>query len=182
MRDLAADQLEIVSHRETMPVYLVEINLSGQERLSTSGDRTVGDEVYAGGDVGVRGLDNWAAAQIRLRATPERVAQVLAPGWRGADCRIWLLPYYEYPRLIEDGYYDDGLAMSGPYTAAPILLLDGVLTGAAVGDAVELSVAHRAAVARWVPGIRIAAPLCNHLPRPGTVFTWAGDNYTLEAR
>ena len=37
MRELDADQLALVSSRSTYPVFLVEINLSGQELLSTNG-------------------------------------------------------------------------------------------------------------------------------------------------
>lgn len=181
MRDLDADQLAIVSSRETSPVYLVEINLAGQELLSSNGDQTIGEALYVGGDLQVAGINNWTSAKIRLRATPERVQQILATGWRNSACKIWLLPAIRLPQLIAEGYYAEGYAAEGVQTADPILLLDGVLTGGSAKDAVELDCVHRAFLSRWVPGIRIAAPICNHLPRPGTTFTFDGATYTIEA-
>lgn len=32
------------------------------------------------------------------------------------------------------------------------------------------------------PRTRLIPPICNHLPAPGTKFTWAGEVYILEAR
>lgn len=182
MRTLDADQLALISSRNTAPIYLIELNLAGQELLSTSGDQTVGSSLYVGGDAAVAGLNNWTSARIRLRASTTRVEQIAATGWRGSVCKIWLLPAVRTPRLVEEGYYASGYAVEGVQTATPILLLDGVLTGGSAKETVELDCVHRAMVARYVPGIRISAPLCNHLPRPGTTFSWDGDTYTIEAR
>lgn len=182
MRSLDAEQLALVSARETMPIYLVEINLAGQELLSTNGDQTVGTSLYVGGDVAVAGLNNWTTAKIRLRATAARVGQITSAGWRNSTCRIWLMPAVRWPFLVDEGYYESEYTLEGLQSATPILLLDGVLTGATASETVELDCVHRAMVAKWVPGIRIAAPLCNHMPRPGTTFSWEGENFTVEAR
>lgn len=179
MREITADQESLLAERGTVPIYLIDL---GDERLSTNGDRVIDDVLYAGGDAAVAGLDNWTRARIRLNPSSARVQHAVSDQWRGLSCRIQLLPAVNYRQLIEPGYYEEGTAIDGFYTGDPIVLLDGVLVGASMGAAVEFDAAHRAYAARWVPPIRITAPWANHLPKPGAVFLWQGDNYTLEAR
>lgn len=183
MRSTTAAQDEVLALRFTRPIYLVEIAIDGQEYLSTNGDVTVGGITYAGADVGLRSVQNWSSAAVSVLPTPARVAQVVSQSWRYGRCRISLLPATYYPLIIQPGYVEEGFFVQGPQYAEPMLLVDGELTSASLsGDRVEFTVASRVSVGRWLPAARIAPPLCNHLPKPGTVITWEGDRYTLEAR
>lgn len=184
MRNVSALQASLLSEPATVPVYLVELDFTHPERLSTNGDQVVAGEVYAGGDVALGALGNWTQARLRLRPTAERVARLMAPDWRNTACRIWQLSTADYPELIEPGYVEPGYALQGRVQAEPLQLLDGVLASGGVSQNgfLELSVTHRALVRRWTPRLRIAPPLCNHLPPPGTRIEWAGEVVVLEAR
>jgi len=183
MRATDAAQDAILAERFTRPIYMVEIDIGGQEYLSTNGDVTVAGIDYTGADVGLRSIQNWSSAVVSLLPTPERVAQVVSQSWRYGRCRISLLPATYYPLLIQPGYVADGYFLQGAVYADPMLLVDGELTAASFsGDRVEFTVASRVSVGRWLPAARIAPPICNHLPKPGTVIVWEGDRYTLEAR
>lgn len=168
MRDLTAGQLAALTGEATRPTFLVSIRFAGSGKLSTNGDVVVTDTTYLGEDIGIDAMEDWTRATIRLRPTVERVSYALTSAWRGSSARIYLLPR----PLVEGTYTGDDL----------VLLLDGVLVGATLGEQLELTVLHRSIVGQWSPRIRIAKPFCNHLPQPGTVLTWQGDVYTLEAR
>lgn len=183
MRDADALQTTLLAEDATRPIYLVEMQFGDEpENLSTNGAQTVGFTTYAGSDVGVSGMGDWTQARIRLMPTAARSAALLSPDWRGRPCKIYLLPCSEYPELIEPGYVEPGYALQGVVKADPMLLLDGVITGGAIGQYVELEVSHRALLRRWTPRLRISAPTCNHLPPPGTRLAWEGDIYILESR
>jgi hypothetical protein len=183
MRTTDSEQSALLDSRVTKPIYLVEIAIDGQEYLSTNGTQDVDGVTYVGADVGLRSIQNWSSAVVSLLPTPARVAQVVSQSWRYGRCRVSLRPATYYPLLIQPGYVADGFFIQGDVYADPILLIDGELVSASLsGDRVEFTVAHRVSVGRWLPAARIAPPLCNHLPKPGTVVTWEGDRYTLEAR
>lgn len=166
MRDLDAGQQAALALDATRPVYLIECNAFGIDLASSNGQWEYDAYLYRGADVAVTGMADWTKARIRLTATAERIERMTLPDWRSDACKIWLLP------IAADGSQE-----------ARILLLDGVLTAAAiVGAALEIEVSHRALLRRWSPRVRIAPPICNHLPAPGTQLRWQGDNYTLEAR
>ena len=183
MRATTAAQDAVLAERFTRPIYLVEVAIDGQEYLSTNGDVELDGIAYTGADVGLRSIENWSSAVVSLLPTPERVAQVVSQSWRYGRCRISLLPATYYPLLIQPGYVADGYFIQGAVYGEAMLLVDGELTAASYsGDRVEFTVASRVSVGRWLPAARIAPPLCNHLPKPGTTITWEGDRYTLEAR
>lgn len=182
-RTTTAAQDAALDRRITKPVYLVEITIEGQEYLSTNGAREVDGITYASG-VNLRGIQNWSSAVVTLPPTPERMAQFVSQSWRYGRCRISLLPATTYPLLIQPGYVEEGFFIQGDVYGETMLLIDGELTSAAMSGEgqIEFTVANRISVGRWLPAARIAPPLCNHLPKPGTVITWEGDRYTLEAR
>lgn len=182
MIDLTAGQLSVISGQTTSPIYLIDLEYSGLEYLSTSGDREVGSIQYSGGDIGVMGMDNWTRASLKLRPTPARVASLTSNGWRNQTARIWLLPAVQYPTIIQSGYVESGYAAEGYRQDDPVLLLDGVIVNAGMTDVLELSVSHRAFVNKWTPRLRINNVWANHLPQAGTRFLWEGDNYILESR
>lgn len=183
MRDTTSAQDAVLDRRFTKPVYLVEIEVDGQEYLSTNANQEVGGQTWIGGQVMLKRIENGVRASIALRPTPERMAQFESQSWRYGSCRISLLPGTSFPLIWAEGYAADGYAYQGDVFADPILLIDGELVSGSVGpSSVDFEIAHRISVGRWLPAVRIAPPICNHLPRVGTVITWEGDRYMLEAR
>lgn len=181
--DITEEQFLLLDDTVTRPIYLIEIDAGGQEKLSTGGDVTVGEDLYHGGSAGLRALDDWSAARIVLPATAERVQQVIDQDWRRGRCDIYLVAAGRFPLLLDQDYVEEDYFMQGDVYAAPLLLLPGVLTGASYGNSgVEFEVQHVSRVAKWSPAVRIAPPVFNHLPRPGTVISWAGEQFVLEAR
>lgn len=184
MRSLTSLQQTLLSAPDTVPVYLVALDFTGPEWLSTNGPQTVDGQAYSNGEVALAALGNWTQARLLLRPTAARLARLKDPDWRMAPCTIWQLPTVDYPMLIEPGYVEPGYALQGRVQAPPLKLLDGVLAAGSMAQngALELMVTHRALVRRWTPRLRIAAPLCNHLPPPGTRLEWEGEVVVLEAR
>lgn len=183
MRTIDASQQAALDRRDTKPVYIIEINVDGQEYLSSNGDRVVSGTTYVGADVGITSIENWSSARLKLLPNPARVNQFISQSWRYGTCRISLLPTTYDPEIIEDDYVVDDYASQGEQQFTPILLIDGELTSASLSaNSLEFTIANRVSVGRWLPALRIAPPICNHLPKVGTVIVWQGDNYTLEAR
>ena len=185
MLTLSAIQEAILAQAATQPTYLVDINWGGGiQRWSTRGDHTVGGIAYTGGQIGVRGAANWRTASIALVPTAEHAATLALGDWIGASCVVSLYPIKYHPQIIEAGYVEASYGYIGTETGATITLIDGVLSaGEYSGNGpITLSVRHWATVGRWAPRTRLSPPICNHLPAPGTTFTWAGEVYVLEAR
>lgn len=184
MRTLNTGQQSAIYRRETKPVFLITINVDGIEYLSTNGVRVVGGNTYTEADVGITSIENWSSARLKLVANPARIQQFVSQSWRYGSCSISLLPVSYDPEIYDSGYVLSGYAQQGEVAYDPLLLIDGELTSASfAGDgSLEFTIANRVAVGRWLPSIRIAPPICNFLPKPGTTIKWEGDNYTLEAR
>jgi hypothetical protein len=183
VRTIDTTQTALLAEPSTAPIYLVSLDFgAGLELLSTNGDQVVDAQTYTGADVGVAGMDNWQRASIRLLATQTRAGQVVAGDWRGKNCDIWLLPCVRYPQIIEDGYFAAGYMIQGTTYGEPILLLDGVLTSASIGETIDIGVTHEALIQKICPRTRLAKPILNSLPAPGSQFIWSGETYTLEPR
>lgn len=182
-REIDSNQRAALARPDTRPIYLVELYISSTERFSTNGDQVVGLETFSGADVGLSSVDNWQSATIKLRPSPDRVAQVVSQEWRHGRCQISLLPTATYGLIYPPGYMQDGYGIQGQFNSQPLLLVDGELTSADLSsDRVNFTVSHRFTVGRWVPALRIDPPLCNHLPKPGEVVVWENEKFTLEAR
>ena len=183
MRSTDTAQTALLAELVTAPIYLVELDFgAGQEWLSTNGDQLVGATTYTGADVGVASLGNWQRASVRLLPTATRATQMIAGDWRGNACNIYLLPCVRYAQIIDDGYFEDGYMLQGTVYGDPLLLLAGELVSANLGAKLEIGVTHSALVSKICPRTRLAAPILNSLPAPGSQFTWGGAIYTLEAR
>lgn len=165
----------------TRPVYLVELLFDAQEYLSTHAEVEVGGNLYLASDVSIENIEDWRQARLRLQPTIARTQQFLSQSWRNAPCKIYLQPTVFYPQLVAPGYVQDGYALEGLVADDPILLVDGEVTAMEKGDIITFTVENRISIGKWLPGIRIAAPIFNHLPRAGQVFTWEGERFTLEA-
>ena len=184
MLSLSSIQQTILAQSTTTPTYLVDLDWSGTQRWSTRADHVVSGINYTGGEIGVRGAQDWRTAELSLNPSAGHAATLQLGSWRGAACSIWLLPYREHPQLLDDGYVEDGYGFFGDEVGDPILLLQGQVTSAEYsGDGpIRLGVRHVAALQTPTPRVRLAPPICNHLPTPGTKFEWAGELYILEAR
>lgn len=181
-RSVTVSQDELLRQPVTRPVFLIDILVDAQEHLSTNGDLVVGDTVYTASTVELVNIDDWRQAKIGLPSTPARTQQFLSQSWRSGACKVWLVPSVYAPFLIDDDYVEDDYALEGYVIDAPILLVDGELTEAEKGENIVFTVENRISIGRWLPGIRLAAPVFNHLPKAGRVFVWEGERFTLEAR
>lgn len=185
MLPLSSVQQSILEQASTQPTYLVDIEWDGESfSWSTRGEHIVAGAIYTSGDVGVRGAQSWRSASIAMVPTAENVQAMLVGDWVGNPCVISLLPIKYHPQIVVPGYAVEDYGFFGTETGDPIILLDGVLCAAEYSGngPITLSVRHRATMGQWAPRTRLSPPICNHLPTPGTTFTWAGETYTLEAR
>lgn len=183
MREIDGALSSILGHDATRPIYLIDIDMAGQEHHSTNGSHIVGETLWVGGEASLVAAEDWAAAQIRMFPTPTRVASVVSGGWRYRSARVWLLGMQESPVAIEPGYAEEGYSLEGLVYADPLLLLDGQMVGAdADAESVYIDIAHRARIGQYAPRHRFAPPLANHLPQPGQVLVWEGEHYTLRSR
>ncbi len=184
MLSLTEIQQIILAQPTSTPTYLVDIDWGGStQHWSTRADHTVSGIDYTGGDIGLRGAQDWRTAELTLDPSAAHTAVLMSGSWRGADCTISLLPYREHPRLLAEGYVAAGYGFFGDEIAEPVLLLEGSITSAGYTDtgSIMLGIRHVASITRAAPRLRVGAPTFNHLPTPGTVFTWAGETYVLEA-
>ena len=183
MLSTTASQFALINETVTKPVYLIDLQFPAQEYLSTNGDQVVGAITYTGGEVGLSAEAGWATASIRMPASTARMQALIMGDWRGNPAKIYLLPAINYPMRLESGYVEDGYARQGFVVDDPILLLDGIITGAS-GDSgsITIDITHTSRIGKWAPRIRLMPPICNWLPASGTRLTWAGEIFVLEAR
>ena len=182
-RTLDSTQSELVAQRETRPIYLFAIDAGGQEFLSSNGTHELDEATYTPGHVMGLTVTDWIEASLKLVATPARTAKVQSGDWRRGRCDLYLLPCTRYPLIVEPGAVEDGYAMQGDTYGNPVLLLPGSFASVTDdGDGYVFRIRHRAYTSGWSPSLRIAPPVCNHLPRPGTVFVVGDERFVLEAR
>lgn len=183
MLDVTASQQALLDEAVTRPIYLIDLEFPTPLSLSTNGDQTVGAVTYLGGEIGLSAAADWATASVRMPPSVARMQILIAGDWRGKSAQIYLLPACNYPQRIAAGYVKDGYARQGFVTADPILLIDGILTGASAdASALTVEITHRGRVGKWAPRIRLMPPICNWLPAAGTRLSWAGEVFVLEAR
>lgn len=182
-RTVSIEQLLFLEQEVTHPVFLIEIEVVEPEYLSTNGAVTIDGTPYVESAVSLENIDDWRQAVVRLPGTLERRQQLNSQSWRDGFCRIHLLPALYFAQLVDPGYVDDGYALEGLQYSEPILLVDGTITSGDMSDeVVSYTIENRVSASRWLPGIRISAPVFNHLPKAGQVFIWENDRFTLEAR
>jgi len=184
MLTLATDQSTVLAQAATQPTYLVTATWGGPVNWSTRAAHTIDGITYTPGEVSVRGARNWESATLAIAPSAASTAHFLSGDWVDTDCVISLYPYREHPGIVDAGYFADGYgAFDGIESGAPIVLLAGFLAGGQYsGDGpITLEVRHKSARPLWAPRTLIGPPIANHLPAPGTKFTWAGEVYILES-
>lgn len=169
MRNLSAQHVAAASNTVTIPGYLVRINTSPEIRLSTFGTVLFGGEKWLDG-VAIDGVkrDGSGIATARLTIPNHDnawSALILTSTINNQRCEVW------------EGHMD----AAGLVHAQ--LVLQGALEASDIGEtSVSVQVAHAGVRAQFLPRLRIGAPLFNHITPPGTIITWGGVKYTLEAR
>lgn len=64
----------------------------------------------------------------------------------------------------------------------PVLIVDGIMDGAKVGEFVDLSIISRSAYYGSSPRYRCFSPIFNHLPQEGVKITWGSSTVDLGPR
>ena len=167
---LTAGQLSNLAETATRPINIMSIEHSGSaELLSCSGDVIYDGESYAGGGVEIRRINNTISASLTMPATATRITESQNGTWRGGACKI-----YAIPALPSDG---------NSFTAAEgVLILDGViLTSSFSSDRITLSIVHVNLDGNYTPRNTIDEA-CYHVPSPGTILSWEGENLVLVSR
>lgn len=183
MLNVTASQQVLLDEAVTKPIYLIDIEFPTPQSLSTNGDQTVGANTYLGGEIGLSAAADWATASVRMPPSVARMQTLIAGDWRGKSAQVYLLPAVNYPQRIAAGYVKAGYGRQGFVVDDPILLIDGILTGASAdASALTVEITHRGRVGKWAPRIRLMPPICNWLPAAGTRLSWAGEIFVLEAR
>lgn len=172
MRDVSLYDSDPTNSR---PIFLVDF---GSEKFSTSGD--YGD--YAGGEVSLRASADWRQVTIGLPGTDARVTAGLSGDWRGKAVKVTFVPAVEFPRVVEDGYYEDAYAHTGLIEGDPVVLFEGSVDsgGLAGGNRVEYTARHKLLSKASIPGLRFGPPINYHCPPVGKVVSFKSTLYTLE--
>lgn len=81
MLTLDTIQQSILAQATTTPTYLVDIEWDGLQHWSTHADHTVDGIDYAGGEIGVRGAQDWRTAGRRQPHTDDDLSRIGDPTW-----------------------------------------------------------------------------------------------------
>jgi hypothetical protein len=167
---LTAGQLSNVGEVATRPINIMSIEHSGSEELlSCSGDLSYDGDTYTGGGVNIQRIENTRSATLTMPATATRITESQNGTWRGGTCKI-----YSIPALPTD---------SNIFAAADgVMVLDGViLTSSFVQDKIKLTIVHINLDGNYTPR-NLIDEACNHVPSPGTILSWEGENIVLVSR
>lgn len=180
MRELTVEQYAVLERTFTDPLYIVELGLGGTQYYSTSRDIEVDGVEYKSGFISISNINNWQEVTLEVVNPDYALNPIILSGlWRGQICKISWVPvsqqlYFE-PGYVEPGYYD-------PLTIGePVVIIDGELVSASLGERVSLRARARGLARSWTTRQRIEAPTFNHLPAPGTTVTVNGEIFTIEA-
>jgi len=151
----------------TNPYYLVELQFAPILYLSSGPDITWDGHDWKAAPVRVSSIDMDMLGQQDLSlsiANHDRTfgAFLLQEKAQERVVRVWLT------------YDDPGFK--------PMLLADGFMDGAAVGEFVQIKVISRSTAYGTTPRIICSPPLFNHLPAPGSTLTAGSTTITIEDR
>jgi hypothetical protein len=165
-RLLDADNAAAVSATVTRPHWFVRMGFAIDVRLTTYASVPWSSQ---GGMFSQADLDVRLSESPLIRVFNELAsfgATVLTDGSAGRPVSIW------------QAYVDESASSSLPGFAEPVLVFEGEMGAATIGDFVTIS-CRRAAPA-YAPRAYVAAPVFNHLPKRGTVIEMPQQKITLE--
>lgn len=153
----------------TRPVNIIRWEHSGTiELISCSGNIIFNGENYTGGGANIASIKDGRNATLSTPATKARIAELLAGNWRNGICQI-----YAIPSVPADG--------TSYALGEGLLQLDGMIaTSRLSGGEITVTALHRYSQGN-TPRNTIGE-VASHIPPPGTILTWAGDQIVLEAR
>lgn len=152
----------------TEPIYLVELGFDPIWRITNAQDLNWDGHDWVSAPLHVSSIDNDAVGgqtvSIEIN-NHDRVpgALVLSQVAQDRPARVWL------------AYKDIA-------TSTPLLIADGMMDGASVGEKVQINIISRSTAYGTTPRILCAPPLMNHLPKPGTVLKTGNVSIVLRSR
>lgn len=171
MKTLTAKVTAAIAGPVISPAYLVEIGFSIALRSCTRGTVEWNGITWpaAGIRVGDIRVGQGAAKSVSLSMANVQFAIsqiVLAESATGKRVRVWKL-FGEAPYALEDAH----LVFDGFIDSVPTMM-ETVDFNCTTGNVRALS----------IPNITLGLPFFNHLPRPGEVILWGGEQYELQPR
>ena len=154
----------------TRPAFFMAINHGGSEELiSCTDDLVYAGDLYVAGGAKIVSITDSKSATFTLPITPERIAEVSAGDWRGGACRI-----YTAPSLPGDDL---------SYTADDVIeVLNGeIQLSSFSGNQITVTATHYNNANKLTPRYTWDE-LCDHIPAPGTILSWEGDDLVLSAQ
>lgn len=166
----------------TRPHFLASLDFGAPLFLSTRGDTTIEGTLYVGGRCDVVSADDWETCTLRLLNQDGALTTTALDGaWMGSSITIWhaahLVGGYMDPDYVEeqDDYVD-------PDSRELLAVFVGVLDGAqSVWPWVTVQCVRSGVAGRYVPHIRLDAPLANHCTPPGTIIQWDGEFFRVDS-
>lgn len=168
-RTLTTTQQANTTADKVKPVYLVDWAHSGMQELIalTQGEVVYDGMTFSPGDVRLTQIDNGRTATLSMPASAARISQVQDGTWRGSNCKIYYVPAVP----------GDALSF---VEADAIIVMDGeIRTSQKSGGDIVVNVQHINLGVKLAPRHTFDA-IGNHIPAPGTVITWEGDQVVLE--
>lgn len=182
MRDVSGGVVESLAGPITRPWFIVDVWFGAPLKLSTRGAAEVDGAAYVGGVIVDSGAD-WETCVISLPNVDGALTDVAMTGaWVGAAVRVAHVAHLDGGYMDPD-YVDDQDDYVDPYAFEPLDVFVGVLDAATdIFPRVRLQCVRAGARSIYVPGIRIAPPVANHCTPAGTLITFDGEIYRVEAR
>lgn len=168
-RPLDADNLAAVAADVTAPRWFVQMGFDSTVRLTNAEtvNWTAGGGTYTQADIDVKGVER-PVVRIFNEAAALGVT-VLAQIVAGNPISVW------------QAYVDSSASSSLTGYTEPVLLFAGLMSVVELDDARGLvQINTRRAEPLSTPRSYVAAPVFNHLPKPGTVIEMPSQKITLE--
>lgn len=168
-RTISSTLTTAVGKAVTKPVYLLRFNIGGGLHVATwasaitwaSEHNTDSPASWAASNIEVSRVDN-ERATLRAPLDDYWLGIVLTNAVRGTGIKILT-------------YYEDTTASP---QADAVLIFDGILDGADMGDDIRINCIELSAVKKFPPG-RIDQPTFTYLPVSGTKIAWGKDSVTV---
>lgn len=161
--------------------YLIATTLDVPVRYSTFGDVSWNGSMFRGGTVRDLTSQDWSTCSFKVdNARGELTTFMLSGAWRDQPVSVWIAAI-EHGDFFAPGFFAEGFFAN--YSVAAVKLFEGRLSSApSIGQWITFSCVRDAVAGAFVPPWRVAPPVFNHLPVPGTTYAWQGQTITIESR